>query len=128
MFIYNAAAKKYSWSIRFPNPATAGDIRSVDNARWVGAVSFDDSVITVYEWREADTAPVVRNKVSLDAEVRAIAIAENGRIFAACNDGVYEVTDDKVVKHIDGSFSDIKCRGNELVTADVSGCVTLWKE
>ena len=128
MFIYNAAARKYAWTLRFPNPATAGDIRSVDNARWVSAVAFDDSIVTVYEWRDADAAPVVSSKVSLDTEVRAVAIAENGRIFAACNDGIYEIAGEKVIKHIDGAFTDVKCRGNELVTADVQGNVTFWKE
>ena len=128
LFIYNAAARKYAWYLKFPNPAAAGDIRCIDNARYLGAVAFDDGVLTVYEWRDPAGKPVVNCKVSFDDEIRAVAISEIGRIFAAGGKGIYEVADGKIIKQIDGAFTDVKWMKNKLVTAHVSGAVSVWKE
>ena len=128
LFIYNAAARKYACYLKFPNPASAGDIRCVDNARYLGAVAFDDGVLTVYEWRDPAGKPVVNCKVSFDDEIRAVAISETGRIFAAGGKGIYEVADGKIIKQIDGAFTDVKWMKNKLVTAHVSGAVSVWKE
>lgn len=128
MFVYNALTKKYAWTLRFANPATAGDIRLVGNKRWLAAVASDDSVITIFEWLNPNAKPVVKHKFSLDSEIRAINISDSGRIFAACNDGIYEIVGNKVVKRIDGAFTDVKACNNNLVTAGVTGSVTFWKE
>ena len=128
MFVYDAAARKYAWMLKFSNPAAAGDIRAVGGSRWLGAVAFDDGVATVYDWRDPDSPPIVSAKVSIDTEVRAVAVSAQGRIFAACSGGLYEIAGEKVIKRIDGGFTDVKCLGEKLVTADVQGNVAVWKE
>ena len=128
MFVYDAAAKKYAWHCKFPTPVGAADIKAVGTDRWLAVTAGDDSVVTLYHWRTPGEVPQILGKYTFDDELRAVAVSDTGRVFAAGNKGIYEITKGKAVKLIEGRFTDVKCRGNELLCAAADGTVSAWKE
>ena len=128
MFVYDAAAKKYAWHCKFPTPVAAADIKAVGTDRWLAVTAGDDSVVTLYQWRTPGEVPQILGKYTFDDELRAVAVSDTGRVFAAGNKGIYEIIKGKAVKHIEGRFTDVKCRGNELLCAAADGTVSAWKE
>lgn len=128
MFIYDGAAKKYAWQCKFPTPVAAADIKAVTGERWLAVTAGDDSVVTVYEWKVPGAAPQILARCTPDDEIRAVAVSEKGRIFAAGSKGIYEMTQRGAVLVLDGNFTDVKCRNDELLCAEINGTVSAWKE
>ena len=128
MFVYDGTAGKYAWYCKFPTPVAAADMKALSDDRWLTAVAGDDSVISVYETRTPEKAPQLVFKSAFDDELNAVSISEKGRIFAAGGKGIYEITKEGAVLHIEGNFTDVKSVGDMLVCAAVDGTVSAWKE
>jgi len=55
-----------------------------------------------------------------------VHIDQDGNVFLAGNQGLYEVNKQSLTKIKDGSFTDVKTIGAKLLTAEANGLITCW--
>ncbi len=126
--IYDGKNRKFV-SIWLPlAPVNAADIVQTGN-RWLAAVSQDDGMISIMEWRTDPAKMEVTARVKAGDEINAICIRpRDGRIFAAGNHGVYEVKKFGLARIAAGAFTDVKAVDDGLITAGSDGKITYSME
>ncbi len=124
--IYDGKARKYVY-VRVPlSPISAADIVRTGPSAWKGVISQEDNSVTIFDWKQTLSNPVLA-KLSVPDEINAIHITKSGRVFLAGNKGLYELEGNRSVRRLEGMFTDVNSRENELLTAEADGTVSCWK-
>ena len=123
--VYDGKSRKYAY-IRVPlSPISAADIARTGPSAWKGVISQEDNSITVFDWNENMAAPVL-SKLSVPDEINAVHITKSGRVFLAGNQALYELAGNRLIRRLEGMFTDVNSRENELLTAEADGAVSCW--